>query len=252
MAHCRRYGSVWLGITLVFVAWAVGAPDSMAWAAETPGGSKFRVFKDHPDANDFAMVTADGSRIKLSDLKGSVVILNFWRRDCHYCVMEKRHLKEMVHRLNRADLKVVCVNFWDNPVEVKAYGRQNGGQLVFAARPDGTRNVMENVVRGRLMGYYVLNEAGEAIYEVKGFPSSYVIDKDGRVVAGHVGLAHWAAPSVRDWISDLIATKGRDDHFAPDQYELPGWIDRLLNASPNGSQTSELVGGRRAQVGPAN
>lgn len=252
MGHCRRYGVVWLSITLVLVSWALAVPDSMGWAAETRGGSQFRVFKDHPEANDFAMVTADGSRIRLSDLKGSVVILNFWRRNCHYCVMEKRHLKEMVQKLNRPDLKVVCVNFWDNPAEVKAYGRQNGGELVFAARPDGTRNVMENVVRGRLMGYYVLNEAGEAIYEVKGFPSSYVIDKDGRVIAGHMGLAPWSATSVRNWISGLIGMKGPDDYLAQDQYELPGWIDRLLNASPYGRPTSGLAGGRRAQVGPTN
>jgi thiol-disulfide isomerase/thioredoxin len=188
----------------------------------------------------------------LSDLKGSVVILNFWRRNCHYCVMEKRHLKEMVQKLNRPDLKVVCVNFWDNPSEVQAYGRKNRGELVFASRPDRGRCVMENVVRGRVMGYYVLNEAGEAIYEVKGFPSSYVIDKEGRVIAGHIGLAQWTAASVRNWISELMGTKGAADYLLQDQYQLPGWIDRLLNASPNRILSSEMAHGRRAQAGPTN
>jgi thiol-disulfide isomerase/thioredoxin len=252
LARCWRYGVVWLGITLVFATCGLVVPDGRGWAAGTPGAGQFRVFKDHPEANDFAMVTSDGSRIRLSDLKGSVVILNFWRRNCHYCVMEKRHLKEMVQKLNRPDLKVVCVNFWDNPAEVQAYGRKNRGELVFASRPDRGRCVMENVVRGRVMGYYVLNEAGEAIYEVKGFPSSYVIDKEGRVIAGHIGLAQWAAASVRNWIFDLMGTQGPGNCLLQDQYQLPGWIDRLLNASPNRIPSSEMARGRRAQVGPTN
>jgi len=221
-------------------------------AAETPSGSEFRFFKEHPAANDFAMVASDGSPLRLSEFKGSVVILNFWRRNCQYCVMEKRHLKEMAQKLSRSDLKVICANLWDSPSEVKAYGRKSGGKLVIAARPDGSRSVVENTVKGKLMGYYVLSEAGEAIYEVKGFPSSYVIDKEGRVIAGHVGMARWAAPSVQNWISGLMGTRTPGDNLAPDQYKLPIWIDRLLSAAPTETPRSGITNGRRAQVGPTN
>jgi peroxiredoxin len=249
----RTHIGLSLRIALVLTAWTMAGTDGAGLAAETPSRSEFHLFKAAPAANDFSMVNPDGGPLKLSDLKGSVVILNFWRRDCQYCVMEKRHLKEMVQRLNRTDLKVVCVNLWDSPTEVRTYGRKNGGDLLVAARPDGTRSVVENVVRGRLMGYYILNEAGEAIYEVKGFPSSYVIDKGGRVIAAHMGMAEWAAPSVRNWIASLMGTKGSGDHIAPDQYELPSWIDRLLSGLPNGFPASRATGERRAYAaGPIN
>ncbi|MBI4962311.1 MAG: TlpA family protein disulfide reductase [Desulfomonile tiedjei] len=239
-------------MALIFLATLAACPNDLGLAAEIPNRSDFRVFKTPPGANDFTMVTPDGSPIKLSDLKGSVVVLNFWRRDCHYCVMEKKHLKDMVQKLNRPDVKVVCVNFWDNPDEVRSYGRKNGGELLVAARSDRKPSVMENMIRGRLMGYYVLNEAGEAIYEVKGFPSSYVIDKEGRVVATHVGMAEWSAPTVRNWITGLVGQIGPSDHAAPDQYELPSWIERLLSGLPNGIPTLGSKSERRAQAGPAN
>ncbi len=250
MKFSKRYAGWALRMALVFLAWTLAVPNGLAQASGPPSGNDFLLFKDQPEAHDFAMVSPDGSPIRLSDLKGSVVILSFWRQNCHYCVMEKKQLTEMVQSLGRPDLKVLCVNLWDNPAQVRAYGRKNGRELMVAARPDGNRSVMENVVRGRLMGYYVLNEAGEAIYEVKGFPSSYVIDKEGRVVAGHMGFARWAAAPVQHWISSLVETKIRNDNLPQDEYELPLWIDRLLSASPNGMSPLDLADERRAQVGP--
>jgi peroxiredoxin len=221
-------------------------------AAEIPGNGDFRLFKDPPAANDFTMVTSDGNQVRLSDLKGSVVILNFWRQECPYCVVEKRHLKALMQRLSTSDVKVVCVNFWDNPAAVRAYGRKNGGELLVAARPDTGASVVENRVKGRLMGYYVVNEAGEAIYEVKGFPSSYVIDKEGRVIAAHMGMAEWATPPVRNWIASLMGTETPADHVAPREHELPSWIDRLLSGATNGIPTSGPIAERRAQAAPTN
>jgi hypothetical protein len=105
--------------------------------------------------------------------------------------------------MNTDDL-VVCVNLWDQPSWVMSYGKSNGGELIIASRPEGRQAVVENVVKGRLMGYYVVNEQKEAIYEIKGFPSSYVINKEGQVVAAHMGLAPWNTPSVRKWLSGLV------------------------------------------------
>ena len=70
------------------------------------------------------------------------------------------------------------------------------------------------------MGYYVVNEAGEAIYEVKGFPSSYVIDKEGRVIAAHMGMAEWATPPVRNWIASLMGTETPAGHVAPREIRI--------------------------------
>ncbi len=135
------------------------------------GGTQFQMFRKPPMANDFPMGSMDGEVFSLSDLKGKVVLLNFWRKNCPFCVREKGYLERMVQALNRPDLQVLCINLWDSPSWVqRRYGRKDKSSLRYATKSDNRRWVVENKVRGRLMGYYVLNEDNEAIYEVKGFP----------------------------------------------------------------------------------
>jgi thiol-disulfide isomerase/thioredoxin len=214
--------------------------------AEIPG---FDYFPSLPAAHDLTMTTPQGNLLKLSDLKGKVVILNFWRENCPYCVLEKRHLKGMLKQVDPDDVKVLCVNFWDNPAAVRQYGLKAGGDLLIAARPAEGPRVVPNVLKGRLMGYYVVNDDKEAIYEVKGFPSSYVIDKNGAIVAAHVGMADWTKPPIRKWITTLAQA---GTHQSPDteEYALPVWLDRLLSGLPQ-SHARSLAGGfaRQASAG---
>jgi len=201
-------------------------------AEKVAGIPGFDFYSSRPVAHDFAMTTPQGNLLKLSDLKGKVVILNFWRENCPYCVLEKRHLKGMLKQIDPDNVKVLCVNFWDNPSAVRQYGLQTGGDLLIAARPAEGPRVVQNVLKGRLMGYYVVNEDREAIYEVKGFPSSYVIGKDGAIVAAHVGMADWTQPPIRKWIATLAQAGPSQQAPETEEYALPAWLDRLLSALP--------------------
>jgi len=218
-----------------------------AGAAGAPEVSSFEFFKNPPIANDLKMGTLDGKVMSLSGLKGKVVVLNFWRKDCQYCGMEKGLLKNMLESMNTDDLKVVCVNLWDQPSWVMSYGKSNGGELIIASRPEGRQAVVENVVRGRLMGYHIVNEQNEAIYEIKGFPSSYVVNKEGQVVAAHMGLAPWNTPSVRKWLSGLVGVAKSGPRYDA-EYELPHWLDRLLTNPLGRSLGFDRTLGRTAAV----
>jgi len=189
---------------------------------------EFQVFRKPMDANDLRMVGIDGRLMRLTDLKGRVVLLNFWRKNCPYCEREKIYLKKMALAVNSPNLVVLCTNFWDDPLWIRRYATGNGGDLVFAAKPEDEQSVIKNEVRGRLLGFFIVNRRKEAIYEVKGFPSTYVIDRQGKVIAAHMGMARWDTPSVRRWISGLT---GSDSSMTADfnaEYELPSWMDRLL------------------------
>ncbi len=227
-----------VAVILVTVAGIIAMNPCSGLAAESSAMENFHFFETPPDANDMNVVTADGQPLKLSDLKGKVVLLNFWRQNCRYCQQEKQYLRDMEKALNNQEVIVLCVDFWDRPAWIKSYAKENAGGLVFAYRPSGYESVMENVVKGRIMGYFILNEAKEAIYEVKGFPSTYVIDKDGKVVAAHLGMARWTDPNVVKWLSSLVAPTTAP--FSPPDayYELPPWMNRILSGAV-GAQASQ-------------
>lgn len=233
MARPAIYSTSPVAVVLAIIAGIIAMNPYPAWAAESSAMENFHFFETPPDANDLTVVTTDDKSLKLSELKGKVVLLNFWRQNCRYCQQEKQYLKEMMKALNTNDLVVLCVDFWDRPAWVKSYAKQNPGGMVFAFQPSGYETVMENIVKGRIMGYFVLNEAKEAIYEVKGFPSTYVIDKEGKVVAAHLGMARWTDPLVLKWLSSLITPITTAPFSPPDEYyETPSWLEHLLTGAP--------------------
>ena len=195
----------------------------------------FSVFGKAPEAQDFDMRKLDGSTLHLADLKGRVILMNFWRRNCRYCEREKKLLRTMMKKVRSADLTVLCVNLWDAPRWVKRYAGTGDSGLLFATGGKASPAFVKNEVRGKLMGYYVINSANEAVYEVKGFPTTYVIDKDGKVVAGHLGMAKWDNPTVSGWISQLAQEASREMKRpaasatrSGGESRLPRWLDGLL------------------------
>lgn len=167
----------------------------------------FQVFRSLPKAYDFDMQTLEGAPLGLAGFQGRVLLLNFWRKDCHYCELEKQLLRKMVRNMNNPAIQVLCVNLWDNPNYVRRYAAA-AKDLMFATKNGNRESVVSNVVGGRLMGYYVVNRDNEAIYEVKGFPTTYVIDGSGRVVATHFGMAQWDNPAIVRWLAGLAAGAG--------------------------------------------
>jgi peroxiredoxin len=192
-----------------------------------PKGAEFQIFSSPTDANDFQMGTLDGKVVNLSSYRGKVVLLNFWRKNCPYCDMEKTHLTSMMRSLQNSDLAVLCVNLWDDPSWVRSKTHYANGPFTIATRVGNRQAVMENTVRGKLLGYFVLNGSNEAIYEVKGFPSTYVINKEGKVVATHMGLVPWNTPSVTKWVTGLLGERSHRE-FRETAPELPEWLDRIL------------------------
>ncbi len=231
-----RSNLVAVGIVVLCLTGALPLDSESAGA---PPGPTFRVFHPPEKANDFGLTAVGGGALKLSQLRGNTVLMGFWRKNCQYCAQEKKYLKQLVETLNRPDLRVLMVNLWDSPDWVARYRRNFADEFIFAVGAPGRKTVYNNEVNGRLMGYYILNEAGEAVYEIGGFPSTYVIDKAGRVVAFHEGLAQWSSPSVLAWVKGLLgpAVDGqtRDGvagtgpaNIKPGADLIPAWLHRLI------------------------
>lgn len=210
----------------------------------------FSIYDKPSTASDLRMANLEGSLMRISGLRGNVVLLNFWRKDCRYCVQEKKHLNDMVDKLERRDLKVLCVDLWDDPSWVRSYARRNEGRLLFASKMEGGRAVVENSARGRHLGYFVLNEDNEAVYEIKGFPSTYVIDKQGRVIASHLGMVEWNAAPVRKWLDSVLGPNQASGKQTDEEYRLPVWLERILNTEKPRASRQTFSNSGQVTMGP--
>ena len=124
--------------------------------------------KGRKAAPDFALKDSNGKTVKLSDYKGKVVLLNFWATWCGPCKIEIPWFIEFEQRYKDRGFAVIGVTMdeesWDT---VKPYITE--------------KKVNYRVVMG--------DEAvGQAYGGVDSLPTTFVIDKEGRIASTHVGL----------------------------------------------------------------
>jgi len=131
------------------------------------GASNLVPEKDRKMAADFALDDASGKRIKLSGLKGKVVLLNFWATWCHGCGIEIPWFIGFESKYKNGGFAVVGVSMDD----------------------DGWKSV-QPYIEERKMNYTVVignQELGKS-YELGSMPMTLLIDRNGKIAATHVGV----------------------------------------------------------------
>lgn len=133
-------------------------------------------------APDFELQTLDGQTVRLADLRGKVVLVNFWATWCPPCRLEMPWF-EQLHRERAAD-----------------------GLVVLGASTDvGTPDVVRQFLAERSITYPV-GQASPALEHafggVRGLPTSFLIDRSGRIRHSVTGI--FAEPALRAAVDRLL------------------------------------------------
>jgi cytochrome c biogenesis protein CcmG, thiol:disulfide interchange protein DsbE len=131
---------------------AASAPTPPVLADQAPAPEVGRM------APDFTLVTADGTQVTLSELRGQVVLINVWATWCPPCRAEMPAIQAAYERYAPEGFTVLAVNVGEDPATVSAYMRDVG--LSFAAPLDRDGAVSLN-------------------YRVTAMPSSFFVDRRG-------------------------------------------------------------------------
>ena len=120
-------------------------------------------------APDFALQTLDGETIRLSDLRGKGVVLNFW---ASWCIPCRREMPELVrvyetHRTEGLEILALNVTAQDSLPAVQAFVEEL--QLPFPVLLDKTGTVSTD------------------LYQLRGLPTSVFINQEGVMVRIYVG-----------------------------------------------------------------
>lgn len=118
-------------------------------------------------AADFEQKTLDGSLLRLSSLRGKVVLLDFWASWCEPCKRELPLLSKMAAKLKARGIEIVTVNIDQVVANARSFLRANGVALTVVGDQDK-----------RIVGQYGPPK----------MPSSYAIDRGGVVRAVNEGF----------------------------------------------------------------
>lgn len=129
-------------------------------------------------APDFTLPTLSGGPIRLSELRGKVVLLNFWATWCVPCRTEMPSLEALYQRYQDRGLEVLAVNLdMLSTAGVEAFVQEGG--VTFRIALDPSWSTARN-------------------YRVVGLPTTYLIDRGGNLVVREVGE--------RDWMDSISQT----------------------------------------------
>jgi thiol-disulfide isomerase/thioredoxin len=136
-------------------------------------------------APDFTLESLDGKRMKLSDLRGKAVLLNFWATWCGPCKIETPWLVELQGQ----------------------YGGQ-GLQVVGVAMDDSGKDEIAKFAKDMGVNYPILlgkEAVGDAYGGVPALPESFFIGRDGKIVDRIIGLK--GRSDIEDSIKKALKTE---------------------------------------------
>jgi len=117
-------------------------------------------------APDFSLPTLNGEKLDLTAYRGKVVLLDFWATWCDPCREEVPHFVELQSRYGDQGLQIIGVSMDDSSEPVRDFTRQF--------------KMNYPVVMGNA-------EIGERYGGILGLPIAFLVDRDGRIYARHVG-----------------------------------------------------------------
>ena len=152
------------------------------------GGPELKPVAAGRMAADFKLQDLRGDTISLSSLRGKVVFLNVWATWCAPCREEMPSIESLYEEFGK-----------DKDFEVLAVSQDTAG-----------RKAVAPYVKKTGLKFTVLldptNQVGDA-YDVSGIPETFIIGRDGRIVAHHVGPYDWSSSEMRDALEELIKSK---------------------------------------------
>ena len=161
------------GLAVAVAILAIFAMPSYRQGEASPAGKS---------AEDFAM-QLEGKPAHLSDLRGKVVVLNFWAAYCLPCVEEAPSLNQLQRRIAGRGGVVLGVSIDEDPVAYEKFLKDQ--DVPFPTWRDASKQVM--------FGY------GTSL-----IPETYIIDRHGKIARKVIGPQQWDSPDMLAYFDALL------------------------------------------------
>ncbi len=140
----------------------------------------------HP-APRFLSTTVDGKKIGSDEIKGKLVLLNFWATWCPPCRLEMPSMERLYKEFKGDGLEIVAVNFMESEKPIRSFLKENG--FTFPVLFDKKGEIAQS-------------------YGVHALPVTFLIGRNGNLLAKSMGYKDWHAEKMRHFFKSLLKNEG--------------------------------------------
>jgi peroxiredoxin len=119
--------------------------------------------------------------LSLSQLKGKVVVFDFWSLNCPPCMQMVAELDAVSRKFSDKEVAIVGVSAWGE-----------------------SKHDVFRLKRGRSLDYHLLVGTGDVVraYKVDSLPTLYIIDKKGEIARTHQGF--WSRTAIAEAVAEVL------------------------------------------------
>jgi thiol-disulfide isomerase/thioredoxin len=154
------------------------------WYADRLEKLGFTVFPTPVDVGDISVEALSGGKSNLSAAKGKIVLLNFWATWCPPCRQEMPSIEALWNKTRNEAFTIYAVSMGETKATVKKYIEEQKYSYPIFIDPE--------------------NRIGTS-FNVNAIPTSYILDKAGRAIAGTQGAHEYGDPDFLAIIADLAS-----------------------------------------------
>jgi len=125
---------------------------------------------------------ASGRRYKLADYRGKITVVNFWASWCPPCVAEIPSLNRLREQMQGLPFELISINYAESPEKIRDFLQRVSVHFPVLVDPDGRVSQQWKVI---------------------GFPSTFVIGRDGKIKYGVNAAIHWDTAEVVNTLKAL-------------------------------------------------
>jgi thiol-disulfide isomerase/thioredoxin len=141
-----------------------------------------QAFRNEP-AKDFELTTLNGRKVKLSELKGKVVMIDFWATWCGPCVQSIPTLNKLYEKYKNQGLEILYVS----------------------TDSEADKYKVAPFVKEKSISFPVMLDAGvKEMYDVKAFPTTIFIDRKGNIRHRDTGFVTDESPRMIETAIELL------------------------------------------------
>lgn len=166
---------VQIGVALLFSATIAVAAPTRELKPYTGGATPALVLKD-----------TQGKLIDIKKSRGKVVLVNFWASWCPPCREEMPSMQRLKNKMNGRPFEILAVNMGEDAATFKPFLAQVKTDFPILMDRDG--------------------KALKA-WKVFAFPTSYIVDAEGKIRYGLFGAVEWDDPAIVAKIEQIMPKK---------------------------------------------